>query len=200
MAEVEIYTTMFCPYCARAHALCCSARASPSSTSTSPRSRDGATRWSSAPAGGTTVPQIFIDGEHIGGSRRPRRRSTAPASSTPSSGSGRHERRISPPPASSSPPARDLEPNIAAVGGPGPPRPRRRRRPHHDARSERHDRAERGRCGARRPRDEADHPMLAGVARAGARDRRAGCCSARWWSIRRERRRDGKRGSPTAPS
>jgi glutaredoxin 3 len=37
MAEIELYTTMFCPYCGRAR-------------------------------GRTSVPQIFINGEHIGGS------------------------------------------------------------------------------------------------------------------------------------
>ncbi len=47
MAEVELYTTMFCPYCSRARALL--------------------ERIQRA-GGRTSVPQIFINGEHIGGS------------------------------------------------------------------------------------------------------------------------------------
>jgi glutaredoxin 3 len=67
MAEVELYTTMFCPYCARARALL--ERKGVAYTDIDiieePARRDEMTRRA---GGGTTVPQIFIDGEHIGGS------------------------------------------------------------------------------------------------------------------------------------
>ncbi len=67
MAEVELYTTMFCPYCVRARGLL--ERKGVTYTeidiSEEPARRDEMIRR----AGGlTTVPQIFIDGEHIGGS------------------------------------------------------------------------------------------------------------------------------------
>jgi glutaredoxin 3 len=66
MAEIEIYTQPFCPYCARAMQLL--------------RGKKVAFREIDAPhgsaereeaktrsKGGTTMPQIFIDGRHIGG-------------------------------------------------------------------------------------------------------------------------------------
>jgi glutaredoxin 3 len=67
MAEVEVYTTVFCPYCTRARALL-------------DRKGIGYTVFDiiEQPArrgemihragGRTSVPQIFINGEHIGGS------------------------------------------------------------------------------------------------------------------------------------
>jgi glutaredoxin 3 len=67
MAEVEIYTTMFCPYCARARALL--ARKGVAFTDIDiiedPVRRDEMIRRA---GGRTSVPQIFINGEHIGGS------------------------------------------------------------------------------------------------------------------------------------
>jgi glutaredoxin 3 len=67
MVKVEMYTTMFCPYCARARALL--GRKGVEFTEIDlieePRRRDEMIRRAD---GRTTVPQIFIDGEHIGGS------------------------------------------------------------------------------------------------------------------------------------
>jgi glutaredoxin 3 len=66
MPQVEIYTTMFCPYCARARALL--KRKGVDYTEIDiieePQRRDEMIRRA---GGRTTVPQIFIDGEHIGG-------------------------------------------------------------------------------------------------------------------------------------
>ncbi len=67
MAEVELYTTMWCPYCARARALL--DRKGVAYTDIDimehPERRDEMIRRA---GGRKTVPQIFIDGEHIGGS------------------------------------------------------------------------------------------------------------------------------------
>jgi len=66
MPEVEIYTQPWCPYCAHAvHLLSGKGVAfreidAPNGSA----ERDEATRRS---GGSTTVPQIFIDGQHIGG-------------------------------------------------------------------------------------------------------------------------------------
>lgn len=67
MAKVEIYTKAFCGYCARAKALLNDkgvafeeydiTMGGPKRAEMLDRSR-----------GGSTVPQIFIDGQHIGGS------------------------------------------------------------------------------------------------------------------------------------
>jgi glutaredoxin 3 len=67
MAKVEIYTKAFCGYCARAKALLTDkgiafeeydiTMGGPKRTEMLERSR-----------GSSTVPQIFIDGQHIGGS------------------------------------------------------------------------------------------------------------------------------------
>ncbi|MFI4947794.1 MAG: glutaredoxin 3 [Alphaproteobacteria bacterium] len=66
MAKVEMYATGWCPYCARARALL--ERKGVAFTEfdidEEPRRRDEMIRR----AGRTSVPQIFIDGEHIGGS------------------------------------------------------------------------------------------------------------------------------------
>ena len=60
MAEVEIYTQPWCPFCARAMSLLNGKGAS--------ISRTAERRESIRRSGGrTTVPQIFIDGRHIGG-------------------------------------------------------------------------------------------------------------------------------------
>ncbi len=64
---VEIYTKMFCGYCYRAKQLLDKKGVAYKEidTTSSPELRDEARRRS---GGGQTVPQIFIDGEAIGGS------------------------------------------------------------------------------------------------------------------------------------
>jgi glutaredoxin 3 len=66
MAEVEIYTTMYCPYCSRARAVLDKKGVAYKAIDIieEPRRRDEMIRRA---GGRTTVPQIFIDGEHIGG-------------------------------------------------------------------------------------------------------------------------------------
>ena len=67
MAEVELYTTMFCPYCSRARALL--ERKGVAYTEidiiAEPTRRDEMIRRAGRR---TSVPQIFINGDHIGGS------------------------------------------------------------------------------------------------------------------------------------
>lgn len=67
MAKVEIYTKFLCPYCTRAKALLRDKGAAVEEydiTMGGPKRAEMLNR-----AGGrTTVPQIFIDGRHIGGS------------------------------------------------------------------------------------------------------------------------------------
>lgn len=67
MAKVEIYTKFLCPYCTRAKSLLKSKGATYEEydiTLGGPRRAEMIAR-----AGGrTTVPQVFIDGRHIGGS------------------------------------------------------------------------------------------------------------------------------------
>ncbi|HZS82651.1 MAG TPA: glutaredoxin 3 [Stellaceae bacterium] len=67
MAKVEMYSTMFCPYCARARSLLQKKGVSfvDIDVDAETEKREEMVRR----AGGRyTVPQIFIDGEHIGGS------------------------------------------------------------------------------------------------------------------------------------
>ena len=66
MAEVELYTTRFCPYCSRARALLQRKGAAfvDIDIIDEPERRAEMIRRAN---GRTTVPQIFIDGEHIGG-------------------------------------------------------------------------------------------------------------------------------------
>lgn len=66
MAQVEIYTTMFCPYCARARALLEKKGVAFTEIDIleQPNRRSEMIERAN---GGRTVPQIFIDGEHIGG-------------------------------------------------------------------------------------------------------------------------------------
>ena len=67
MAEVEIYTTMWCPYCSRAKALL--GRKGVAFTEFDLDEEPALRREMMQRAGGrTSVPQIFINGEHIGGS------------------------------------------------------------------------------------------------------------------------------------
>ena len=67
MAKVEIYTTMFCPFCARAKALLDRkgiAYEELDAEHGSQNRKDAIERS----GGRTTVPQVFIDGQSIGGS------------------------------------------------------------------------------------------------------------------------------------
>ena len=66
MAEVELYTTTYCPYCIRAKALLDQKQVTYTEhkVDTDPQLR--ATMRERA-NGGHTVPQIFIDSQHIGG-------------------------------------------------------------------------------------------------------------------------------------
>jgi glutaredoxin 3 len=66
MAKVEIYTTMWCPYCTRARALLEKKGVDYSEISLDEEPGRRAEMIQRA-HGGRTVPQIFIDGEHIGG-------------------------------------------------------------------------------------------------------------------------------------
>lgn len=66
MAQIEIYTKAFCPYCHRAKALLTTKGHKFQEydiTMGGPQRAEMVTRAN----GGTTVPQIFIDGQHIGG-------------------------------------------------------------------------------------------------------------------------------------
>ena len=67
MAKVEIYTKAFCPYCARALRLLDSKGAAVEEYDISMGGPKRAEMLARAP-GATTVPQIFIDGRHVGGS------------------------------------------------------------------------------------------------------------------------------------
>jgi len=65
MAQVEMYTTMFCPYCSRARALLDKKGVAYIDIDIyETGKRDEMIKRA---GGGYTVPQIFIDGEHIGG-------------------------------------------------------------------------------------------------------------------------------------
>ena len=67
MARIELYTKFMCPYCARAKALLDSKGVSYEDTdiSSGGSKREEMLQRSH---GRHTVPQIFIDGRHIGGS------------------------------------------------------------------------------------------------------------------------------------
>ena len=67
MAQIEIYTKFLCPYCSRAKALLKEKGAEFTEhdiTMGGPKREEMLARSN----GRTTVPQIFIDGRHIGGS------------------------------------------------------------------------------------------------------------------------------------
>ena len=67
MARVEMFATMWCPYCARARALL--KKKGVAFTEIDLDEEPGRRPEMLRRAGGrTSVPQIFIDGEHIGGS------------------------------------------------------------------------------------------------------------------------------------
>jgi glutaredoxin 3 len=67
MAKVELYTTQWCGYCARARTLLGKKGVAFTDIDVD---ADSANRdeMVARSGGGRTVPQIFIDGEHIGGS------------------------------------------------------------------------------------------------------------------------------------
>lgn len=67
MARVEVYSTIFCPYCARAKALLARKGIAFENIDLieDPSRRE---EMVSRAGGRTSVPQIFIDGVHIGGS------------------------------------------------------------------------------------------------------------------------------------
>jgi glutaredoxin 3 len=67
MARIEIYSTLFCPYCARAKSLLEKKGVDFINIDVieDTAKRDEMVKRS---GGRRTVPQIFIDGEHVGGS------------------------------------------------------------------------------------------------------------------------------------
>lgn len=67
MARVEIYTKAFCPYCTRAMRLLDSKGVTPEETDIT-MDRHARAAMIERANGRTTVPQIFIDGQHVGGS------------------------------------------------------------------------------------------------------------------------------------
>ncbi len=66
MAFVEIYTTPTCPYCISAKKLLADKGVAFNEISVA-GDPEGRARMTSRASGRTTVPQIFIDGRHIGG-------------------------------------------------------------------------------------------------------------------------------------
>ena len=67
MAKVEVYSSIFCPYCARAKSLLerKGVEFETIDVMEQPNRRDEMVKRA---GGRTSVPQIFINGEHIGGS------------------------------------------------------------------------------------------------------------------------------------
>ncbi len=67
MAKIEIYTKFLCPYCTRAKSLL---KAKGVAFEEHDISTGGPLRAEmiARSGGGATVPQVFIDGQHIGGS------------------------------------------------------------------------------------------------------------------------------------
>lgn len=66
MAKIEIYTQDFCPYCARALGLF-QKKGVPVEENYAPNGSVNRKAAVARSGGRTTVPQIFIDGRHIGG-------------------------------------------------------------------------------------------------------------------------------------
>ena len=66
MAEIVIYTTMFCPFCARAKRLLRAKGVAYEEIDVT-MSAGKRTEMAERSGGGRTVPQILIDGEPIGG-------------------------------------------------------------------------------------------------------------------------------------
>lgn len=67
MPKIEVFTKVFCPYCARAKALLDSKGADYQEIDLT-MDRAGFDAMVARAGGSRTVPQIFIDGQHIGGS------------------------------------------------------------------------------------------------------------------------------------
>jgi len=67
MAKIEVYTKAFCGYCARAKALLDRKGADYQELDVT-MDRAGFEAMVERASGGRTVPQIFIDGKHVGGS------------------------------------------------------------------------------------------------------------------------------------
>ena len=67
MAKVEIYTTMICPYCYRAKRLLDERQVQYEEIDVMADSRRRSEMVQRA-GGRTSVPQIFINGQHVGGS------------------------------------------------------------------------------------------------------------------------------------
>ncbi|MEI9983910.1 MAG: glutaredoxin 3 [Aliidongia sp.] len=67
MAQVEVYSTIFCPYCARAKALL-ERKGVDFETIDLMEQPTRRSEMVKRAGGRTSVPQIFINGEHIGGS------------------------------------------------------------------------------------------------------------------------------------
>jgi len=65
MHTIEIYTTPYCPYCVRAKALL--EKKGVDYTETDVSDTDLRAAMTKRAGGSRTVPQIFIDGRHIGG-------------------------------------------------------------------------------------------------------------------------------------
>ena len=66
MANIEIYTTKVCPYCVRAKDLL--TRKGQEYTEISAEDPEVRMKMVERAGGQRTVPQIFINGEHVGGS------------------------------------------------------------------------------------------------------------------------------------
>lgn len=67
MAKIEVFTKFFCPYCSRAKALLDRKGAAYDEIDLT-MDRAGFEAMVERAGGSRTVPQIFIDGRHIGGS------------------------------------------------------------------------------------------------------------------------------------
>jgi glutaredoxin 3 len=67
MPKVEIYTTFWCPYCARAKSLL-DKKGVAYEEFDAPHGSEARSQAIERSGGRTTVPQIFIDGQAIGGS------------------------------------------------------------------------------------------------------------------------------------
>ena len=67
MPKIEVFTKIFCPYCSRAKALLDSKGADYEEIDLT-MDRAGFDAMVARAGGRRTVPQIFIDGKHIGGS------------------------------------------------------------------------------------------------------------------------------------